>query len=305
MKPEEELDIAREALAIKKFDSTWTIARKKFVQNKIAMASLIFLILIIAFSFLGPFIFTDDVTRVHLDRSNTPPSSDHWWGTDLNGRDVFLRTIHGGKVSLTIGLVSMFGVTVIGSAIGAISGYFGGFIDNVIMRFTDFVLTIPFMVFIIVLNAIMLQYEKVTGVWSLIIVFSALGWGGVARIIRSKILSEKENEYVLAAQSIGTTPGKIISRHLLPNVMTIIIVQATLLLAVYIVAEAGLSFIGVGVPPDIPSWGNMLMDARQTDVLQNKLWIWVPPAIAISLTILAINFVGEGLKDAFDPRTTK
>src|SRR5699024_3842571 len=181
-----------------------------------------------------------------------------------------------------------------------ISAYAGGFIDDLLMRFTDFVLLIPFMVFVIVLNAIMLGYDKVTGMWSLIIVFSLLGWGGVARIVRSKVLSEKENEYVLAARSIGTKPRKVIFRHIIPNVMTIIIVQATLLLAMYIVAEAGLSFIGVGVPPSIPSWGNMLMEARQTDVLKNKPWIWLPPAFCITLTILCINFVGEGLKDAFD-----
>ncbi|MFD2130357.1 oligopeptide ABC transporter permease [Pseudogracilibacillus auburnensis] len=290
---------------MEKFDSTWTIARKKFIKNKIAMISLCLLLFIIAFSFLGPFILTDDITRIHTDKSNLEPSSEHWFGTDRNGRDMFLRTIHGGKVSLTIGIVSMFAVTIIGSTIGAIAGYFGGMMDNLIMRFTDFVLTIPFTVFIIVLNTILLGYERVTGMWSLIIVFSLLGWGSVARIVRSKILSEKENEYVLAAKSIGTKSSKIISRHLIPNVMTIIIVQATLLLALYIVAEAGLSFIGVGVPPDTPSWGNMLMEARQTDVLKNKPWIWVPPAVCITLTILSINFVGEGLKDAFDPKTTK
>lgn len=161
------------------------------------------------------------------------------------------------------------------------------------------------MVLVIVLNAIMIQYDQVTGMWSLIIVFSMVGWGAVARIVRSKVLAEKENEYVLAATSIGCKPSKVIVKHLFPNVMTTIIVQATLLLASYIVAEAGLSFIGVGVPPTTPSWGNMLMEARQTDVLQNKPWVWVPPAVFITLTILSINFIGEGLKEAFDPKSTK
>lgn len=305
MNLETKFDTATDALDIKKFDSTWTIARKKFMNNKIAMISLLFLVLIIAVSFLGPYLFTEDVTRIHLDQANEEPSSANWFGTDQNGRDIFLRTIHGGKVSLTIGLVTMIAVTIIGAVIGAVSAYAGGVVDDLFMRFTDFVLLIPFMVFVIVLNAIMNGYEKVTGMWSLIIVFSLLGWGGVARIVRSKVLSEKENEYVLAARSIGTKPRKVIGRHIIPNVMTVIIVQATLLLAMYIVAEAGLSFIGVGVPPSIPSWGNMLMEARQTDVLKNKPWIWVPPAVCITLTILAINFVGEGLKDAFDPKTNR
>lgn len=290
---------------VQKFDSTWTIARKKFMKRKLAMISLGFLIFIIAVSFLAPYITTQDITRINFQEINLKPSSEHWFGTDRNGRDVFTRTLHGGRVSLTIGLVSMFAVTLIGTIIGSIAGYFGGIVDNLLMRLTDFILTLPFMVLVIVLNAIMLGFGKVTGVWSLIAVFSIVGWGGVARIVRSKVLAEKENEYVLAAISIGCKPSTVIIKHLMPNVMTTVIVQATLLLASYIVAEAGLSFIGVGVPPNIPSWGNMLMEARQTDVLQTKPWMWVPPAVCITLTILSINFVGEGLKDAFDPKTTK
>ncbi|TXL66555.1 ABC transporter permease [Cerasibacillus terrae] len=288
-----------------KFDSTWTIARKKFMKRKLAMISLGFLLFIIFVSFIAPYVTSDDVTRIDMQNINQEPSSEHWLGTDRNGRDVFTRTLYGGRVSLTIGLTSMFFVTLIGSTVGSIAGYYGGWVDNLLMRFTDFILTLPFMVFVIVLNAILIGMGKVTGMWSLIIVFSLLGWGGVARIVRGKILSEKENEYVLAARSIGCRPSQTIIKHLLPNVMTTIIVQATLLLAAYIVAEAGLSFIGIGVPVEIPSWGNMLMEARQTDVLQNKPWIWVPPAVCITLTILSINFVGEGLKDAFDPKTTK
>lgn len=288
-----------------KFDSTWTIARKKFMQRKLAMISLGFLIFIIIISFLAPVIATKDITSVHLSEINKKPSSENWLGTDQNGRDVLHRLIHGGRVSLTIGIISMLSVTAIGSMIGSIAGYFGGVIDNLLMRFTDFILTLPFMVLVIVINSIMISTGKATGMWSLIIVFSLLGWGGVARIVRSKILAEKENEYVLAAVSIGCRPSTVIFKHLMPNVMTTIIVQATLLLATYIVAEAGLSFIGVGVPPTTPSWGNMLMAARQTDILQTRPWIWLPPAVCITLTILSINFVGEGLKDAFDPKTTK
>ncbi|MFD1363476.1 oligopeptide ABC transporter permease [Lentibacillus salinarum] len=291
--------------AKKQFDSTWTIARKKFVKRKLAMVSLAFLIFIILISFLAPYITDTDVTRINMTEVDKEPSGEYWLGTDRNGRDVLVRTLYGGRVSLTIGLISMFAVTLIGSIIGSVAGYFGGWIDNLLMRFTDFVLTLPFYVFVIVLNAILIGFDRVAGMWSLIIVFSLLGWGGVARIVRSKILAEKENEYVLAASSIGCRPSKVITKHLFPNVMTTVIVQATLLLAAYIVAEAGLSFIGVGVPPDTPSWGNMLMEARQTDVLQDKPWIWVPPAVCITLTILSINFVGEGLKDALDPKTTK
>lgn len=288
-----------------KFDSTWTIARKKFMKRRLAMIGLSFLVLIIILSFLAPYITTKDIIKVNLSEINLEPSSENWLGTDRNGRDVYTRSLYGGRVSLTIGLISMFCVTVVGTFIGSIAGFFGGWIDNLLMRLTDFILTVPFMVIVIVLNAIMTKYDKMTGMWSLIIVFSLLGWGGVARIVRSKVLAEKENEYVLAAISIGSKPSRVIMKHLFPNVMTTVIVQSTLLLAAYIVAEAGLGFIGVGVPPTTPSWGNMLMEARQTDVLQNKPWVWVPPAVLITCTILSINFVGEGLKDAFDPKALK
>src|SRR5690625_1364958 len=143
------------------------------------MVSLAFLVFIIILSFLAPYITSEDVTRIDLTNIDQEPSNENWLGTDRNGRDVFTRTIHGGRVSLTIGLVSMFAVTVIGSIVGSIAGYFGGIIDNLLMRFTDFILTLPFMVLVIVLNAIMLGYGKVTGMWSLIVVFSLVGWGGV------------------------------------------------------------------------------------------------------------------------------
>jgi peptide/nickel transport system permease protein len=157
--------------------------------------------------------------------------------------------------------------------------------------------------FVIVVNAIFIG--KISGVTSLILVISALSWGGTARIVRSKVLAEKENEYVLAAVSIGTKPWKIIAKHILPNVLSAIIVQATLLLASYIVVESALSAIGFGVPQNVPTWGNMLSEARASDVLRNKPWQWMPPAIMVTLTVLAINFVGEGLKDAFNPRSSR
>src|SRR5699024_9617197 len=292
-------------LKLTKFDSTWTIARKKFVKNKIAMTSLFYLIFIILFSFLGEYIFTGDIERINFQDANLPPSSEHWFGTDKDGRDVFLRSMHGGRVSLQIGLISMFAVTIIGLAVGAISCCAGGIFDDVLMHVFDFVLYIPVLFFFICYNYIMHGYNMTIGVWSLISVFSLLGWGSVSRIVRSKVLSEKENEYVLAAKSIGTKPINIIFKHIVPNIVTIIIVQATLLLATYVVAETGLSFIGVGVPSDIPSWGNMLHLARVTAVLQNKLAMWVPPAILIALNIFLINFVGQGLNDEFNPKTTK
>jgi len=281
--------------------SPWAIARRKFLKNKLAMISLSFLIFVTIISFLAPYITTQDIVKINLGSMSLPPSSDHWLGTDKSGRDVFTRLLYGGRISLFIGLACTAFVVLIGTIIGSIAGFFGGVVDNLLMRFTDFVITFPFMVFVIVLNAIL--FGKVSGVWVLIMVISGLSWGGVARIVRSKILAEKENEYVLAAISIGCSPTKVIIKHLLPNVLSTIIVQATILFASMIVAESGLSYLGFGVPSDTPSWGNMLSYANEPDVLQDKPWIWIPPALAITLTILSINFIGEGIKDALNPKS--
>jgi peptide/nickel transport system permease protein len=278
-------------------------ARKKFLKNKLAMISLIFLSIVSVISILAPYITTADITRINIGQMSLEPSHDHWLGTDKSGRDVFTRLLYGGRISLLVGISCTLFSIFLGTLIGSIAGYFGGFIDNLLMRVTDFVLNFPFLVFVIVLNAIL--FGKVSGLWVLIGVISLLSWGGIARIVRSKILSEKENEYIIAAISIGCTPAKVIIKHLLPNILSTIIVQATITFATMIVAESGLSFLGFGVPQDVPSWGNMLSSASEPDVLQFKWWIWIPPAFIITITILSINFIGEGLKDAFNPKTRR
>lgn len=286
---------------MKKSPSPWAIARRKFMRNKLAMIGLIFILIVTILSFLAPYITTEDPTKVNLRMIKKAPTEDHWLGTDSGGRDVLTRLLYGGRISLTIGFTATLAVTVIGTAVGAMAGYFGGRIDSILMRFTDFIMNFPFLLFVIVLSSIFIG----AGVPTLIAVISLLGWTGVARLVRGKVLSEKENEYILAAVSIGTRPSKIIFKHLLPNVISTVIVQASLLLASLIVAETGLSFLGFGVPASIPSWGNMLSEARSLDILKNKLWIWLPPGFAITFVILSINFVGEGLKDAFNPKSIR
>ncbi|WP_345244334.1 oligopeptide ABC transporter permease [Pontibacillus salipaludis] len=281
--------------------SPWAMARRKFMKNKLAMISLIYLIILAILSFLAPYITTVDISRVNIGQMKLPPSSEHWFGTDTSGRDVFVRLLYGGRVSLFVGISCTMIILFLGVIVGAIAGFFGGIVDSMLMRFTDFVLNFPFLVFVIVLNAIL--FGKVGGVGVLIGVISLLGWGGVARLVRSKILSEKENEYVLAATSIGGRPNKVIMKHLLPNVLTTVIVQATILFANMIVAESALSYLGFGVPQEVPSWGNMLSASQQPEVLQDMPWIWVPPAVILVFTILAINFIGEGVKDAFNPKS--
>ncbi|KJL05092.1 MULTISPECIES: oligopeptide ABC transporter permease [Priestia] len=283
--------------------SPWAIARKKFVKNKLAMISLAFMIVITLLAIFAPLLTKADITRIDYMAMNAAPSSEHWFGTDTNGRDVFARTLYGGRTSLLIGVACTTLVILIGTLIGSVAGYYGGKVDQFLMRFTDFVLNFPLIVFVVVLNTILIG--KISGVWTLILVVSFLSWGSTARLVRSKVLAEKENEYVLSAVSIGCSPFKIIFKHLLPNVFSTIVVQASLQMAILIVFESAISFIGFGVPADTPSWGNMLTEARESDVLQNKPWMWVPPGLAITFTILAINFIGEGLKDALNPKSLR
>ncbi|MET3575661.1 oligopeptide ABC transporter permease [Bhargavaea ullalensis] len=288
--------------------SPWAIARRKFIKNKLAMISTVFLFIVIILSLLAPTLAPHlspipDVTKVNISKMNIAPNGDHLLGTDKSGRDVLTRLLYGGRISLLVGASATALVIFIGTLVGSIAGFFGGAVDSMLMRFTDFVLNFPFLVFVIVLNTIL--FGIIDGLWVLIGVIGFLSWGGVARIVRSKVLAEKENEYVLAAISIGCSPAKVIVKHLLPNVMSTIIVQATLLFASLIIAESGLSYLGFGVPQEIPSWGNMLAYANEPDVLQGKPWMWMPPALAITFTILSINFIGEGLKDALNPKSLR
>ncbi len=288
--------------------SPWQIARRKFIRNKLAMISSFFIVLVTLMSLSAPFLAPvlsplPDISKVNIGAMSIEPNGEHLLGTDKSGRDVLTRLFYGGRISLLVGFSATLIVITLGTAVGALAGFFGGFIDSILMRFTDFVLNFPFLVFVIVLNTIL--YGIVDGLWVLIMVIGALSWGGVARLVRSKVLAEKENEYILAALSIGCSPFKVITKHLLPNVVSTIIVQGTLIFATMIVIESALSYLGFGVPQATPSWGNMLSSANEPDVLQGKPWIWMPPAIIITLTILSINFIGEGLKDALNPKSLR
>ncbi|SUM44693.1 Oligopeptide transport system permease protein oppC [Staphylococcus petrasii] len=292
---------------VKKSSSPTRIALQKFVKNKIAMASLIFLILVAIISIIAPLLAPLPINQQDLLNIKGDMTSQNILGTDSGGRDNFSRLLFAGRVSLTIGLVSTIGMLLIGIAIGVISGYFGGLLDTLLMRITEFVMLFPFLIFAIVLNAAL--GDKIKNPYGsaiiLVAVIIILSWGGIARLVRGKVMQEKENEYFLAAKSIGTPTYKIILKHLLPNILSVVIVQATLTFAGMIVVESGLSFLGFGISKSIPSWGNMLSDAQEGDIISSKPWIWMPPALMIMFTILSINFVGEGLKDAFNPKGRK
>ncbi|MDM7881536.1 oligopeptide ABC transporter permease [Staphylococcus borealis] len=292
---------------VKKASSPTKIALHKFAKNKIAMASLVFLILVAIISIIAPLLAPLPINQQDLLNIKGDMTSQNILGTDSGGRDNFSRLLFAGRMSLTIGLVSTIGMLIIGIAIGVISGYFGGILDTLLMRVTEFVMLFPFLIFAIVLNAAL--GDKIKNPYGsaiiLVAVIIVLSWGGIARLVRGKVMQEKENEYFLAAKSIGTSTHKIILKHLLPNILSVVIVQATLTFAGMIVVESGLSFLGFGISKSIPSWGNMLSDAQEGDIISSKPWIWMPPALMIMFTILSINFIGEGLKDAFNPKGRK
>lgn len=287
--------------------SPLTIARNKFIRNKPAMFATLILSLIFFVSIISPLIAPYDPNLQNLVMIKGEMTTEHWLGTDSGGRDILSRLLYSGRVSLIFGLITTVGLMLIGILVGMLSGYYGGWVDTILMRFTEFVMLFPFIPFAVVLNATFSGKieNKYGSALILAIVLIALSWVGIARIVRGKVLQEKENEYFLAAQSIGTPVYKILLKHLLPNILSVIIVQATLVFAVQIVAEAGLSFLGFGIDKTVPTWGNMLTDAQEGDILRSKPWIWMPPAIIITVTILCINFIGEGLKDALNPKSVR
>ncbi|MBO3079160.1 oligopeptide ABC transporter permease [Mammaliicoccus sciuri] len=287
--------------------SPLTIARNKFIRNKPAMFATLILSLIFFVSVISPLIAPYDPNLQNLVMIKGEITTEHWLGTDSGGRDILSRLLYSGRVSLIFGLVTTVGLMLIGILVGMLSGYYGGWVDTILMRFTEFVMLFPFIPFAVVLNATFSGKieNKYGSAIILAIVLIALSWVGIARIVRGKVLQEKENEYFLAAQSIGTPVYKILLKHLLPNILSVIIVQATLVFAVQIVAEAGLSFLGFGIDKTVPTWGNILTDAQEGDILRSKPWIWMPPAIIITVTILCINFIGEGLKDALNPKSVR
>jgi peptide/nickel transport system permease protein len=234
---------------------------------------------------------------VDIDNIKAPPSQGHILGTDAAGRDVFARLVFGARVSMSVGLIAVAISGAIGTVIGLVSGYAGGWIDNALMRFTELVMTFPTFFAVIILVSLIGP-----NVFNVMLVIGVLGWTGIARLVRGQVLSLREMDYVTAARSVGARDQRIVFVHILPGVMPYVMVAATLGLAGAILTEAALSFLGLGVRIPTATWGNMLYAAQSLAVLENQPWLWIPPGLAIGLAVLAANFVGDGLRDALDPR---
>ncbi len=277
--------------------SPWLVAFNRLKKNRLALTGLFVLTILVLISIFAEFIAPHGRDEINLLNINEAPSEEFLLGTDELGRDILTRLIFGGRVSLSVGLVATSIALVIGVTLVAIAGYAGGVVDNVIMRITDIIMCFPFFVIAIVIAAILGP-----SIWNLMFMMGILGWTGLSRIVRAEILTLKEKEFIEAAKSMGLEGHEIIIKHLLPNTLAPIIVFATLGIAGAILVEAALSFLGFGVRQPQPSWGNMISAAQSMTVLRLRWWQWMPPGIVIFITVLSINFLGDGLRDALDPR---
>jgi peptide/nickel transport system permease protein len=269
---------------------------RRFKRHRLAMFGLSVLGVLVALAILAPVLTPYSPTAVDLTAYRIPPDRDHWLGTDTAGRDVMTRLLYAGRVSLSVGLVAVSIYTGIGIVLGALAGYFGGWLDSVIMRLADVVLSFPTLIIIITLASVLGP-----SIYNVMLAIGLLGWPPIARLLRGQLLSLRETEFIIGARAVGCSDRRLIFRHLLPNAMAPVLVAATFGIAYAILIEAGLSFLGLGVQPPTPSWGNMLTDAQSLTVLESMPWLWLPPGLMIALAVLSINFIGDGLRDALDP----
>lgn len=276
---------------------------RRFLRHRLAAAGLVVLVLITLSAILAPWI-TQDPNALSASDRKALPSAEHWFGTDEAGRDIFARTIHGGRISLAVGVAATGVALVIGTLVGAVAGFFGGFVDAALMRFTDAFLCFPQLFVLIVFGTLMRTTELRVlqgNMTPIAIIIGLLSWMGLARIVRATFLSLREQDYVEAARSVGAGNVRIMARHILPGAVGPIVVQATLLIAVTIITESGLSYLGFGVQPPTSSWGNLLEGAKP--FLQTLPVYAIAPGMMIFLTVMSINFVGDGLRDALDPHS--
>lgn len=275
--------------------SYWQDARRRLKQNKVAMIALVLLIIIAIMTVIGPHMAKFDFAAIDAKARNVRPNAEHWFGTDSVGRDLFARIWVGGRVSIIIGIVGAIIDILIGLVYGGVAGYFGGVVDNIMMRIIEIIGCIPDMVVIILISLLLKP-----GLISLIIAITITGWIGTARMVRGQVLQIKELEYVAAAKALGAKPFRIIAKHVIPNIMSIVIVVLTMEIPGLIFTEAFLSFVGLGIQPPSTSWGALAADARTTFLFHPYQLLF--PAILISLTMLCFNLLGDGLRDALDPK---
>ncbi|MDQ6661407.1 MAG: ABC transporter permease [Chloroflexota bacterium] len=291
------LDVTPELVQARR--SQGRIIFDRFMSNRVAVVSAVFLILLILLCFVGPLIRPVNPDALNLSATYQAPSLAHPFGTDDVGRDELARSIAGGQVSLLVALSSMLMAMIFGVGIGAFAGYYGGIVDNLLMRFTDIILAVPLYLILFVLSAFLIDHSP----RSVIILIAAFGWTYAARLVRGEFLALREREYVLAARTVGAKDLRLMFRHILPNAAGPIIVNATLLVGANIITESVLSFFGFGIQPPTASWGNLISDGQ--GYFETASWLVLAPALLVFFTVLTLNLVGDGLRDALDPYMTE
>lgn len=289
----------------RKHRTLWGDAWVQFRRNRLAVLGLTLIVLIVVGVLAGPFLYPVDPKQINILEASAPPSMAHPFGTDDLGRDMLARCIYGGRISLSVGMAAMLIAMLVGSTVGLLAGYVSK-LDNVLMRFTDMMLTLPQIPLLLVAMSLFrdplrMRFGLEAGAFLMVVtIIGVFGWMPTARMVRGSVLSLKRKEFVEAAVNVGVHSSSIMWRHILPNTMAIIIVAATLSVASAILTESTLSFLGLGFPPDVPTWGSLLYENR--NYMVKAPWMVMFPGILISVTILAINFMGDGLRDALDPR---
>ncbi|WP_047983885.1 ABC transporter permease [Ornithinibacillus californiensis] len=292
------IDHAESEKIVGESTSYWKDAWRRFRKNKLALTGITILLLLGFMAIFGADISGEDYRTNDLMSTNIAPSADHWFGTDTLGRDIFARTWDGARISLFIGLTAAFLDIIIGIIWGAVSGYFGGRVDEYMMRFADILSGLPYLLVVILLMVVMGE-----GIWTMIIAMVVTGWINMARIVRGQVMQLRSEEYVLASRSLGASSSRLLFKHLVPNTLGPILVTLTLTVPNAIFTEAFLSFLGLGVPMPDPSWGVMTSEAL--GALQYYPYQLFFPAFFICLTMLAFNVIGDGLRDALDPKERK
>lgn len=273
----------------------WSVVSRRLFNNTFGMAGLIIVVLLFTVALAAPWLAPHDPSHVDTTNILAAPNATHWLGTDELGRDVLSRMIFGARISLMVGFIAIGIATVIGVVLGAVAGYYGGIVDEAVMRFVDVMLTIP--TFFLILAVIAFLEPDIVNV---MIVIGVTGWMSVARLVRAEFFSLKEQDFVVAARSIGQRDNRIIFRHILPNAMAPVLVSATLGVAGAILTESMLSFLGIGVQPPTPSWGSILTEGK--NYIEFAWWLSVFPGLAILVTVLGYNLLGEALRDSLDTR---
>ena len=271
-------------------------ALRKLFANRLSVLGFIIFIVILVMCLGAPLFTQYSATKVDLRNILSPPTSSHIFGTDKIGRDIWARTLYGGRISIGVGLGSALVATVLGVSLGTMAGYKGGWFDGIIMKVSEILMSFPQIILVLILVTITGQ-----SLWNLIFIFSITGWPSMYRMARSQMLSLREEEYVQALKAFGIGSMRIAFVHMLPNAIGPIFVNITLSTAMFILQEASLSFLGLGVPLEVATWGNILNAAQDLMILKNSWWVWLPAGIVVTLFVVGINFIGDGLRDATDP----